>query len=1287
MNTRLLKQYFFTAFLFLLGVLNAQQYPVNVAPVLLPPYSLKLGDYATTGDNRLQLQILMNDLMEPSHQVRLHFTLEAGTNSSVVAQSTDYVVGMKNITLSPGVPLVLSNIDVRPLFQLQNLNGISASQYARPLSSGVYRFCFQVQDAFTKRSLSQKSCAMAYLVQYDPPMLSLPQNGELIMKKTEIQNHVFQWMARHQAPNTRYIFTLKEIWDRQRDPVTAFLTSPALWTEEVYGNSLFYGMAKPQLLPGKRYAWQVQAKSGNPVFDGNPTEDNGVYKNNGLSEIFYFDFVENCNIPMFLSAKNVGRGKAEIRWSYPHEKPNGMYKVQYRKRKSSANWMEVESYEESAFLSGLKNKTEYEYRVGAICGMAAAASVYGGDSNLYSYSNIQYFTTDSKDEEGAYQCGVLPQVEIKNKKPLQEALVANEVFTAGDFPITIISAEGSNGNYTGEGYIVVPYLGNTKLKVSFTNIKLNTERQLISGIVETTYDPSESAVHSASNAWSGFGDKGIKEINFDYPIDKIEYVSTPPPGTINVIGKDSSGQGQGASQTYPAGKDTQIVDSEGNIWQVDKDGNVTEGGKAAEGGTSTSSNTDGVASIGNSTKVENYTAKGLELVWEELKDKTTYTFDTPENSGLPISDYPNVKNSKGETIAVPYKLVVNGKTDFLQANVAITDEALKDAKIIFKTLKGGKEIKAQENKVSATQRLYELELKGAYNYAEEEIIAVAMPIDSIQKQQIISSFNLVHVKSEKPKVHLVPLDNASVQKLKTIEDNIKTVYNKVGANFEIVKENVLDITGLAVGNTIESGDPKLMSTYGSDQIKINNHYLNTRSKELRYVVFVTEKSSSTVQAGYMRLNGQFGYVFNNSSIKTAAHELGHGIFKLEHPTTNSDKLLMSNGTGEFLSHQDWKQIGDPKFKLYTFQTQSEGEYETDGHYSTVYLVSLMLGMDNKKAKELAIATEAPDTTVHSETKFELNDTWGHIDGSQQNIHSLTGGFHGIEEFFTAIKFLYAPKDNIKFQGEMLHRFGDTYAHTKIGNLKPNDIKENLNLESADNSTIQKIINSWSQIGSEKTLGSSVEPWVKFFNYYIGKYGLDFLRYEHMQKEIFKGKTLKQTLKDIYLKNKSADYIMYGEDGFTLDHAKSDGSYPDFIYLRPNWYYIYVQNLSWLISTKYGLDNSKLDLTVFDKMISFVNKNQCTMKGIIDYEVAKKLGKNEFYIPIFYASGNRLLASIDANFNTNYLKVAKEVVENTKKYLIEQGISESNIKVEEVKELQPNGRDAIEVVVAYKVTIK
>ena len=502
----------FNIFLLFLGftLSFAQQYPVRIIPNLFQPYSLRLGDYATSTDNKLQLMVLMTDLMEPQHQTGLKFSLEAGLNAVPYAQSNDFVVGMQPFMLYPGSNLTLTNIDVRALFELQNLNGINALQYAQPLSDGVYRFCFQAYDFYTKRNLSDKSCATAFLVQYEPPMLNLPQRGEKVIKQGEFQNLVFQWMPRQIAPNTRYIFTLKELWDVERDPISGFLSSPPLWREETYAPTLFYGLDKTQLIAGKRYAWQVQAKSGNPVFDANPTDDNGVYKNNGLSEIFYFDYVENCAVPTLLMAKNAGRGRVELSWNLAGQ-PSGLYNVQYRKRGSTSEWQTAQSYQPRYIVTGLEDQTEYEYRIGSVCGNLQTFNntnpITDGNSagNAYAFSGIQFFTTDANSTNSNYQCGVMPAVDIANKNPLQSLLGANEVFTAGDFPVTVISAQGSNGIYSGTGFIVVPYLADTRVKVVFNNIKLNTDKKLIEGIIETTYDPTEKNVIGVGNILNDLG--------------------------------------------------------------------------------------------------------------------------------------------------------------------------------------------------------------------------------------------------------------------------------------------------------------------------------------------------------------------------------------------------------------------------------------------------------------------------------------------------------------------------------------------------------------------------------------------------------------------------------------------------------------------------------------------------------------------------------------------------------------------------------------------------------------
>ena len=48
----------------------------------------------------------------------------------------------------------------------------------------------------------------------------------------------------------------------------------------------------------------------------------------------------------------------------------------------------------------------------------------------------------------------------------------NDVFTVGDFPITVKEANGSNGVYSGWGYVTYPFLGNSRIKVVFNNVSM-----------------------------------------------------------------------------------------------------------------------------------------------------------------------------------------------------------------------------------------------------------------------------------------------------------------------------------------------------------------------------------------------------------------------------------------------------------------------------------------------------------------------------------------------------------------------------------------------------------------------------------------------------------------------------------------------------------------------------------------------------------------------------------------------------------------------------------------------
>ena len=307
-------------------------------------------------------------------------------------------------------------------------------------------------------------------------------------------------------------------------------------------------------------------------------------------------------------------------------------------------------------------------------------------------------------------------------------------------------------------------------------------------------------------------------------------------------------------------------------------------------------------------------------------------------------------------------------------------------------------------------------------------------------------------------------------------------------------------------------------------------------------------------------------------------------------------------------------------------------------------------MPDEQALALARATEDPDTDIHSQMSFELDQTWSYP-SSQKNIHSLTGGYHGVEEFITAMKFLFTPSSDVSELGRILHRYGDTYAHTKLDALKPSDLFRYHLAAGSKNEEVA--IKSWEGMGT-KRISDDIEPWIGFINNYVRLYGIAFLTDITLQKKHLYGKTLSSYLHDVYMTKKGDKFSMYGGNYFTVQHALIDGSYPDKIYIRPDWYLNYVENLAWLIASKYNLNVDDLEIEVFKKMVNFVKLNKCSMRGIIDYEIAKKRDVNYIFVPVFYSNPWRVAASIDALINTNYYSEALKSTKLTVQYIRQDG---------------------------------
>lgn len=468
-------------------VANAQLYPVQVSANFVPPHNVTLSSYTTTSTNKINLRLNLTDINENNLQVRLKMKI-SGRGLNI--QSRDFIIGATPIFLNGGQLLDLTSFDLRPYFQLNNLVGITPQQYNRPLPDGFYKICFEVYTVNTPIpqlvSNPNMGCTFVNLIINDPPILNLPQRGEQIVLKDPV-NIIFQWTPRHlNATNVSYEFEIREIWDNNIDPQAGFLASPPLYSETTPATTFLYNNFKPALLPDKTYAWRVRAISTNGI------SENSVFRNNGYSEIFYIKTTQNCDAPIYALSEAISKSTVKITWQGKPE--HNKYHVQYKKTGvADAEWFEVFTYNEQAQISNLEAGVTYDFRVGGTCNSLTQFE------QSYTYTNVNQFTMPTEEETVNYNCGVLPDIQIDNQDPLQNIGV-NETFTAGDFPVTVKEVQGSNGKFTGKGFIVVPYLAETKIAVAFEGITINTKYQLIDGIVKTTYDPTWGGISNLSDA-------------------------------------------------------------------------------------------------------------------------------------------------------------------------------------------------------------------------------------------------------------------------------------------------------------------------------------------------------------------------------------------------------------------------------------------------------------------------------------------------------------------------------------------------------------------------------------------------------------------------------------------------------------------------------------------------------------------------------------------------------------------------------------------------------------------
>ncbi|TWI01152.1 fibronectin type III domain protein [Flavobacterium tiangeerense] len=475
----------------------------------------------------------------------------------------------------------------------------------------------------------------------------------------------------------------------------------------------------------------------------------------------------------------------------------------------------------------------------------------------------------------------------------------------------------------------------TRVAVSFSDIGVNTDFKLISGSIIASYDPEWKSMIDLDPAFNEvFGDAG-NVVNYEIDFD-IKTVIKNQDGSITITSKTDV-----VTVIDKTVNDIVITDKDGTQYTIPANaqaGPIKPSGQLAPGGVPTAANTNGMGAGG---VVKQISSADVSVIFTKGDGK--YAFDTApttQNSKLSKS-YKSIPQKSGGTYSIPFKAISNrpDSTDVIVATVDFKNGKTKDD-IVFKT-QNGTLIKSTWNENTAR-----LQLKRTLDYAKETVIAAVRPTPAVQqnatgsaqpgatnpikptdsknsaKYDIAGTFNLWHLTHKKVNVTLVSVNGAAIPE--DAAGTLNQIYEPTGITFNVnTKPIILDHFW---EDTIETGNSDLLNTYTAEQQAITVALKTKLGAEYAtdtYYMLYTKEGTVKKDAGFMPLKRQFGFVFDGRN-KTLAHELGHGVFGLQHPfkqygtSKGSTDLLMDYGDGTTVNHNDWEIMHAPGLQLYQF---------------------------------------------------------------------------------------------------------------------------------------------------------------------------------------------------------------------------------------------------------------------------------------------------------------------------------------------------------------------------------
>lgn len=556
--------------------------PVTVIVSLSPPYSPFLNEYGSSGVDKLQVSLIVNDSRLLNHPGKLQMLIEH-VGSGIVMRTSEYAA-IAPIMLTGNVTEVFNGFDLNKYFLAQNnvFTGFDQSQYMQTgrIPDGQYRIGFRVVDAQRPEIvLSNTAYTQAgWFVLNDPPQINLPRNKEKV-RVNDLQNVKLEWFPRHlgslnAAFATSYQIELFAIRIPGMNPNQVAMSMQPDFTDVTNRTSYNLTNDKYLLEPGVEYAYRIKAMAG----DGQLT----LFQNDGYSEVFSFIYGSLCPETENVSAQTLGTYKVEITWDT--DPLQTLFETRFRKAgQLNDAWHTRESFIGMAEIANvLSPGVKYEYQVKATCTTVESE-----------YSALDYFTMPYP-PNAKFECGADDSVMVSNTIP-KASLQEGEMIFYGQFPIKLTEVSGSNGVFTGKGRMRIPFLANIQVNMQFNGIKVNQLNEVYEGELVSIYNPDSKFLIDANVVAQTVSNLVGKIVDYlsdsrDVEIDQTITIG----GTIETIYSDEDGN----NVIISSSGDTTVVASDQNIAIVDSSGQnatvVTQNGEMVSMNSSASSVQQGV---------------------------------------------------------------------------------------------------------------------------------------------------------------------------------------------------------------------------------------------------------------------------------------------------------------------------------------------------------------------------------------------------------------------------------------------------------------------------------------------------------------------------------------------------------------------------------------------------------------------------------------------------------------------------------------------------------------------